>query len=42
MKDENLWACLIGMTPMSLYRMYLDQMVTQRYLAAKTVKDAVK
>lgn len=35
-----MWSCLIGMAPMILYRANLDQMVAQRYLAAKNLTEA--
>ncbi|CAN8001815.1 unnamed protein product, partial [Ixodes hexagonus] len=38
--DETVWACLFGLISTSFYRTYLDQMVAQRYLAAKTLADA--
>ncbi|CAN7992863.1 unnamed protein product, partial [Ixodes hexagonus] len=39
-QDENLWACLIGLSSMVLYRVGIDQMLVQRYLASRTLKDA--
>ncbi|XP_077491824.1 sodium-coupled monocarboxylate transporter 2-like [Amblyomma americanum] len=38
--DENVWACLWGSSALSIYRMCLDQMVVQRLLASRTLKDA--
>ncbi|KAG0417811.1 hypothetical protein HPB47_005340, partial [Ixodes persulcatus] len=38
--DENVWAYLIGLTASALYREGLDQMVVQRYLAARSLKEA--
>ncbi|CAN8019387.1 unnamed protein product, partial [Ixodes persulcatus] len=39
-KDENIWSCLIGILPIQLYRFGMDQMVVQRYLAARTLEEA--
>ncbi|CAN7997292.1 unnamed protein product [Ixodes hexagonus] len=38
--DENVWACIFGLSITFLYRQGVDQMVVQRYFAAKTLKDA--
>ncbi|XP_040359073.2 putative sodium-dependent multivitamin transporter [Ixodes scapularis] len=39
-KDENIWSCLLGILPIHLYRFGMDQMVVQRYLAARTLEEA--
>ncbi|CAN8019388.1 unnamed protein product, partial [Ixodes persulcatus] len=39
-KDENTWSCLIGVLAVHLYRSGMDQMIVQRYLAARTLEDA--
>lgn len=39
-KDENVWACLIGLFIHSLFRSGMDQVVVQRYLAARKLKEA--
>ncbi|KAG0416009.1 hypothetical protein HPB47_006824 [Ixodes persulcatus] len=38
--DENVWANLIGLIAGHTYRMGMDQMVIQRYAAARSVADA--
>ncbi|KAL3186446.1 hypothetical protein MRX96_027489 [Rhipicephalus microplus] len=38
--DETVWAAAIGALPLHLVRLGLDQMITQRFLAAKTMRDA--
>uniref|UniRef100_A0A4D5RR22 Putative iodide/myo-inositol/multivitamin symporter n=1 Tax=Ixodes scapularis TaxID=6945 RepID=A0A4D5RR22_IXOSC len=40
--DENVWACIFGLSITFLYRQGVDQMVVQRYFEAKTLKDAQK
>ncbi|XP_070395680.1 sodium-coupled monocarboxylate transporter 2-like [Dermacentor albipictus] len=37
---ETVWSCLLGSTAMSIYRICLDQMVAQRLLASRTLKEA--
>ncbi|KAM7304302.1 hypothetical protein ISCGN_014202 [Ixodes scapularis] len=39
-KDENLWSCLIGLSAMALYGTGINPVVVQRYLAARSLKDA--
>lgn len=39
-KDENVWACMIGLFVHSLFRSGMDQVVVQRYLAARKLKEA--
>ncbi|CAN7992862.1 unnamed protein product, partial [Ixodes hexagonus] len=39
-KDENFWACLIGLSATVLYRSGIDQTLFQRFLAAKNLEDA--
>ncbi|CAN7990196.1 unnamed protein product, partial [Ixodes pacificus] len=39
-QDENIWANLIGLAAMGLFRTGIDQATVQRYLAARTLKDA--
>ncbi|CAN8001809.1 unnamed protein product [Ixodes hexagonus] len=39
-EDENIWANLIGLSAMCLFRNGIDQAAVQRYLAARTLKDA--
>ncbi|XP_029841068.4 putative sodium-dependent multivitamin transporter [Ixodes scapularis] len=39
-EDENFWACTIGLLVIVLYRTGIDQMVVQRYLAARTLQEA--
>ncbi|EEC13214.1 sodium/solute symporter, putative, partial [Ixodes scapularis] len=39
-QDENIWANLIGLAAMGLFRTGIDQAAVQRYLAARTLKDA--
>ncbi|KAL1426779.1 hypothetical protein MTO96_018006 [Rhipicephalus appendiculatus] len=38
--DETVWAAAIGALPLHLVRLGLDQMITQRFLAAKSMRDA--
>ncbi|XP_070379719.1 putative sodium-dependent multivitamin transporter [Dermacentor albipictus] len=38
--DENIWSCFIGGLPYIFVRVGLDQMVVQRFMAARTVQDA--
>ncbi|XP_049514721.1 putative sodium-dependent multivitamin transporter isoform X1 [Dermacentor silvarum] len=38
--DETVWAAAIGALPLHLVRLGLDQMITQRFLAAKSLRDA--
>ncbi|XP_040074488.1 sodium-coupled monocarboxylate transporter 1 [Ixodes scapularis] len=38
--DENVWANMIGLIAAHIYRMGMDQMVIQRYAAARSVADA--
>ncbi|KAL3199991.1 hypothetical protein MRX96_013384 [Rhipicephalus microplus] len=38
--DENLWSGLAGALPFSLVRTGLDQMAVQRFMAARTLRDA--
>ncbi|CAN8001807.1 unnamed protein product, partial [Ixodes hexagonus] len=40
--DENIWSCVVGLGAMILYRHGMDQMIVQRYLASRTIKDAQK
>lgn len=39
-EDENVWACLFGMIASGVYREGLEQMVVQRFLAARNIGDA--
>ncbi|XP_042147386.1 sodium/iodide cotransporter [Ixodes scapularis] len=39
-EDENVWACLIGLMASGLNREGLDQMMVQRYMAARTPIEA--
>uniref|UniRef100_A0A6B0VCT4 Putative sodium-dependent multivitamin transporter n=1 Tax=Ixodes ricinus TaxID=34613 RepID=A0A6B0VCT4_IXORI len=39
-KDENVWACLLGMLGYQIYLMGLEQMTVQRYAAARTLEHA--
>ncbi|KAH6948498.1 hypothetical protein HPB50_024899 [Hyalomma asiaticum] len=39
-KDENVWACLIGLSTMYVYRGMADQMIVQRFLASRNLKQA--
>ncbi|CAN8019394.1 unnamed protein product [Ixodes persulcatus] len=39
-KDENMWACIFGLCALHLYRLGMDQMSVQRYLASCTVSFA--
>lgn len=39
-KDENVWAVLIGLFVHSIFRSGLDQVVVQRYLAARKLGEA--
>lgn len=38
--DENIWSCFIGGLPYIFVRVGFDQMVVQRFMAARTVQDA--
>ncbi|KAK8761384.1 hypothetical protein V5799_027349, partial [Amblyomma americanum] len=38
--DETVWAAAVGALPLHLVRLGLDQMITQRFLAAKSMRDA--
>ncbi|XP_077515000.1 sodium-coupled monocarboxylate transporter 1-like isoform X2 [Amblyomma americanum] len=38
--DENVWACLVGLLSGHVYRMGMDQMVVQRYAAARSLPEA--
>lgn len=38
--DENVWACSVGLLSGHIYRMGMDQMVVQRYAAAKSLPEA--
>lgn len=38
--DETIWAAAIGAFPFHVVRLGLDQMITQRFLAAKSLRDA--
>ncbi|XP_077491823.1 sodium-dependent multivitamin transporter-like [Amblyomma americanum] len=38
--DENVWSCLWGSSAIAMYRLCLDQVVAQRLLASRTLKDA--
>ncbi|KAL1439554.1 hypothetical protein MTO96_031980 [Rhipicephalus appendiculatus] len=38
--DETIWACLFGTLGLASYRTCMDQVVTQRLLACRTIKDA--
>ncbi|KAM7290593.1 sodium-coupled monocarboxylate transporter 2 [Ixodes scapularis] len=38
--DENVWANMIGLIAAHIYRVGMDQMVIQRYAAARSVADA--
>ncbi|XP_077541161.1 sodium/iodide cotransporter-like [Haemaphysalis longicornis] len=38
--DENIWSALIGSATFSMYRVALDQVVTQRFLASRTLGEA--
>ncbi|XP_077498935.1 putative sodium-dependent multivitamin transporter isoform X1 [Amblyomma americanum] len=38
--DETVWAAAVGALPLHLVRLGLDQMITQRFLAAKSMHDA--
>lgn len=39
-RDETLWSCIIGLSPMVIYRGYIEQMSVQRFLAARSLADA--
>ncbi|KAG0419302.1 hypothetical protein HPB47_004229, partial [Ixodes persulcatus] len=39
-EDENVWSCFLGLAAMALYSSCLAPSVAQRYLAAKTLRDA--
>ncbi|XP_077541844.1 sodium-coupled monocarboxylate transporter 1-like isoform X3 [Haemaphysalis longicornis] len=38
--DENVWSCLWGTSATALYRLCFDQVVVQRQLACKTLREA--
>ncbi|KAH6927438.1 hypothetical protein HPB50_003473 [Hyalomma asiaticum] len=38
--DETIWACLFGSLGLQAYRMCMDQVVAQRLLACRTIKEA--
>ncbi|XP_065285805.2 sodium-coupled monocarboxylate transporter 1-like isoform X2 [Dermacentor albipictus] len=38
--DENVWACSVGLLAGHIYRMGMDQMVVQRYAAARSLPEA--
>ncbi|XP_075551397.1 sodium-coupled monocarboxylate transporter 2-like isoform X2 [Dermacentor variabilis] len=38
--DETIWACSLGTSAMAIYRVCWDQVVAQRLLASRTLKDA--
>ncbi|XP_077490846.1 putative sodium-dependent multivitamin transporter isoform X1 [Amblyomma americanum] len=38
--DENIWSCLIGGLPYIFVRVGFDQMVVQRFMAARSLRDA--
>ncbi|XP_077491832.1 sodium-coupled monocarboxylate transporter 2-like [Amblyomma americanum] len=38
--DENVWSYFVGSSAIAIYRLCLDQMVAQRLLASRTLKDA--
>lgn len=38
--DENLWSCAVGLLSSHIYRMGMDQMVVQRYAAARSLPEA--
>ncbi|XP_075537372.1 sodium-coupled monocarboxylate transporter 2-like isoform X3 [Dermacentor variabilis] len=38
--DENVWACSVGLLSGHIYRMGMDQMVVQRYAAARSLPEA--
>ncbi|KAL3222062.1 hypothetical protein MRX96_028979 [Rhipicephalus microplus] len=38
--DETIWACLFGTLGLAAYRSCMDQVVTQRLLACRTIKSA--
>ncbi|KAL3214583.1 hypothetical protein MRX96_034855 [Rhipicephalus microplus] len=38
--DDNFWSCLIGGLPYIMVRMGFDQMVVQRYMAARNLRSA--
>ncbi|KAL1448352.1 hypothetical protein MTO96_028231 [Rhipicephalus appendiculatus] len=40
--DENVWSGLVGGLPYALVRTGFDQMAFQRFMAAKTIKDATR
>ncbi|KAM7304278.1 putative glutathione S-transferase [Ixodes scapularis] len=39
-QDENVWSCFLGLLAMALYSSCLVPTIAQRYLAAKTLRDA--
>ncbi|XP_077539343.1 sodium-coupled monocarboxylate transporter 1-like [Haemaphysalis longicornis] len=38
--DENVWSCLWGTSALAIYRLSLDQVVVQRQLACRTLREA--
>lgn len=38
--DENVWSCSVGLLSGHIYRMGMDQMVVQRYAAARSLPEA--
>lgn len=38
--DENLWSCAVGLLSSHIYRMGMEQMVVQRYAAARSLPEA--
>ncbi|KAL1437144.1 hypothetical protein MTO96_049130 [Rhipicephalus appendiculatus] len=38
--DENVWACSVGLLASHIYRVAMDQMVVQRYAAARSLPEA--
>nr|XP_037268345.1 sodium-coupled monocarboxylate transporter 1-like isoform X1 [Rhipicephalus microplus] len=40
--DENMWACSVGLLASHIYRVAMDQMVVQRYAAARSLPEAQK
>ncbi|CAN8019393.1 unnamed protein product, partial [Ixodes persulcatus] len=39
-KDENMWACMFGLCALHLYRLGMDQISVQRYLASRNLEQA--
>ncbi|XP_077560821.1 sodium-coupled monocarboxylate transporter 2-like [Haemaphysalis longicornis] len=38
--DENVWSCLLGASATAVYRLCFDQVLVQRQLACRTLKEA--